>query len=853
MGEFARTLPWVHMGIIMEPGWLGRPMEAECPPERAVDPDCEDFCRPEQEQALLSIPATPKKKKIVPSETIAAAVSECVDKKITVSVLAEKYRVDPSTIRNWVKRAGKTLPSRQQATPKKPGNPSILNYFSPTKNPTRQLSLAPPDEARDNAMDLSDFLKVKVEEEDEIEIVEEMKTTTFEADSDYIKAKQEEFRGGDVKRKLVPGRRRNTKHKTTMLFMESGTRQSPWYTWQVTAGKDNSGKYDMQKKAKRGGRTEGATFEMRSFRRRTRPAKCLWSATCCLCGGNEVNPTRLNIKRKSVYLLDDDEARRNKLGRMSTMVWNSKTVTAHYYCLFYAADKDMIQSPLGDNIDTQLEGFPIKAVLNQEEKSRTDSCVFCNKPGASSQCANLKCIKTGWYHFPCGLKNGCVQKKGKTWCGRCSGGLSHCQLASGRRPSVNRNGSKQGGRGRQKRQILPLIESSQSSQELFSKLTQEARSYTGATSSGLANGVRDLSQNGASKGYLNSLLQPISAQQILAEIDRREEERSKVLKDPLRCVSIAQVHHIPKEEFMAEDGTPVKVETKEPLERYSIFHKLPVDEETNDPQASSSNYVPEQVVLYEGYEDKAPLPSSLNDQLARPESRSLLEDDDLETEPFESDNPESPGGMQSGPKISLKTASDSIIVIEDEVETGLQQYRDENSSQMGNMRRQLELTDGLLKAKRAELEQLEMKHNEEVNFFEKKLQMKDCEMALLKERNNADMTKKEEEWKGERKGEEEKWNDQISKLQSELEKAKKEKDEAKKEKDEAKKAKDEALRKLSAIYQLASPQELKREGEYVEGFTSQDIKSSTGVKREAEEEESDGGAEKRSRFSCWNL
>jgi len=596
---------------------------------------------------------------------------------------------------------------------------------------------------------------------------------------------------------------------------------------------------------------------MRSFRRRTRPAKCLWSATCYLCGGNEVDPTRLNIKRKSFYLRDDDNddsaARRNKLGRMSTMVWNSKTVTAHYYCLFYAADKDMIQSPLGDNIDTQLEGFPIEAVLNQEEKSQTDNCVFCNKPGASSQCANLKCIKTGWYHFPCGLKNGCVQKKGKTWCGRCSGGLSHCQLASGRRPSVNRKASKQGGRGRQKRQILPAVESSQSSQELFSNLTQEARPYTGATSSGLANGVRDLSQNGASKGYLNSLLQPISAQQILAEIDRREEERSKVLKDPLRCVSIAQVHHIPKEEFMAEDGTPVKVETKEPLERYSIFHKLPVDEETNDPQASSSNYVPEQVVLYEGYEDKAPLPSSLNDQLARPESRSLLEDDDLETEPFESDNPESPGGMQSGPKISLKTASDSIIVIEDEVETGLQQYRDENSSQMGNMRRQLELTDGLLKAKRAELEQLEMKHNEEVNFFEKKLQMKDCEMALLKERNNADMTKKEEEWKGERKGEEEKWNDQISKLQSELEKAKKEKDEAKKEKDEAKKAKDEALRKLSAIYQLASPQELKREGEYVEGFTSQDIKSSTGVKREAEEEESDGGAEKRSRFSCWNL
>ena len=122
----------------MELEWLGRPMEAQCPPERALDPDSEDFCRPEQEQALLSIPVTPHKKKVFPPETIAAAVSECVDKKIAVSVLAEKYGVHKSTIWNWVKRAGKTLPSRQ-ATPKKPDNPSILNYFSPTKNPNCAL------------------------------------------------------------------------------------------------------------------------------------------------------------------------------------------------------------------------------------------------------------------------------------------------------------------------------------------------------------------------------------------------------------------------------------------------------------------------------------------------------------------------------------------------------------------------------------------------------------------------------------------------------------------------------------------------------------------------------------------
>ena len=171
----------------------------------------------------------------------------------------------------------------------------------------------------------------------------------------------------------------------------------------------------------------------------------------------------------------------------------------------------------------------------------------------------------------------------------------------------------------------------------------------------------------------------------------------------------------------------------------------------------------------------------------------------------------------------------------------------------------MELTEGLLKAKQTELEQLEKKHNEAVNFFEKKLQMKDCETALLKEKINTGMTKREEEWKEE----EEKWKDQISKLHSELEKAKKEKDEANKEKneankekDEARREKDEATRKLDAIFQLASPQGVKRKGEYVERFGSQDVGSSiavkrepedpTGVKREAEEEESDGA-------SFWNM
>jgi len=46
---------------------------------------------------------------------------------------------------------------------------------------------------------------------------------------------------------------------------------------------------------------------------------------------------------------------------------------------------------------------------------------------------------------------------------------------------------------------------------------------------------------------------------------------------------------------------------------------------------------------------------------------------------------------------------------------------------------------------------------------------------------------------------------------------------------------------------------VKPEGEYVERFSSQDVGISSGVKREAEEDESQEGDEKRARLSCWNL
>merc|ERR1712012_780199 len=868
--------PWAHLGI-MDPGWLGRLMEPhqlgppraldlDQGPEGALDPDSEDFYRPGQEHAFLSIPVTPKKK-IIPPEVKKEAVEDCVDRRIAVSVVAEKCEVHPSTIRNWVKHAGKSLPSREKTpTPRKADNPSILNYFSPKK-----VNLLPPNE---NAMDMSSFLQVKVEE-DQFEIAQEHASVrrksqsasldqhlVYQSDnnSDYIQKKRQEFRG----KRLVPGLKRSRDHKTTMLFMESGFRQSPWYTWQVTAGKDNSGKYDMQKKAKRGPKTteawseevEEGQFRLTSFKRRREPARCFWSAKCCLCAGNEVHPMRLDIKRKSSYLWNPyDKDRRpldNKLGRMSTIEWRTNgstmTLTAHYYCLFYAADPGMIQSSKWDHVDTQLEGFPIKAVLEQMEKSEADCCVFCNGFGAASQCANVKCLDFGWYHFPCGLANGCVQQEGKTWCGRCSKGPLRRRQDH---QVVDGKARKSQGRGRQKAQSVQL---SQSSQELFKNSTRDKHPFKGR---GPQEEGELLSRDG--KVFLSSALQPISAQLILTEIDARKEERSKMLEEPLRCVHIAQVQQIPKEEFLAGDKTSVKVETSEryfifddclPGEQGPSYHTLP----------RSSDHVLEQVELFDDWEEgniptskdlKKPAPphTAASEEL-RPESRSLLEDDDegddlVDTEPF------SPCTnlllSPAQPKDSLDEDSGSIILIEDEVET--REEEKFRQTQMENMRRQLELTDSLLKAKRAELEQLEIKRNEEVSCYEKKLQMKESEIASMRERHLAEQATKQEEWKAEMarelKEQAQCKANEILKLRADLERAHKEKEEVLKEKKEA-------LAKLNSIIQIVAPSEVKREVEYVERPTTNDDSTPSGVKREMEEMENDEGVpEKRPRYSQW--
>jgi len=74
--------------------------------------------------------------------------------------------------------------------------------------------------------------------------------------------------------------------------------------------------------------------------------------------------------------------------------------------------------------DKDLEGiehlnrFKISSIQQCVTKHRSRKCAFCNLKGACTECANPRCRgKLGWYHLPCGLRNGTVQVNDKSFCG----------------------------------------------------------------------------------------------------------------------------------------------------------------------------------------------------------------------------------------------------------------------------------------------------------------------------------------------------------------------------------------------------------------------------------------------------
>ena len=137
-----------------------------------------------------------------------------------------------------------------------------------------------------------------------------------------------------------------------------------------------------------------------------------WSLPCHLCFSKSY---RANEKRKLARRPFSDTA--GVLGPMYAD--RDSAVAAHNECLWYAAGQDLIQYE-----DEDLEGeenlnrFKISAIQKCINEHKPRKCYFCNMKGACCECASPRCRgKKGWYHLPCGLRNGTVQLNGKTFCG----------------------------------------------------------------------------------------------------------------------------------------------------------------------------------------------------------------------------------------------------------------------------------------------------------------------------------------------------------------------------------------------------------------------------------------------------
>ena len=138
-----------------------------------------------------------------------------------------------------------------------------------------------------------------------------------------------------------------------------------------------------------------------------------WSVPCQLCQAKSFAANHDGRKLAKNPFSDTASV----LGQM--YVDRDSATAAHHACLWYAAGQDMIQYE-----DEDLEGeehinrFKISSIQQCVTKHKSRKCAFCNLKGACTECANSRCRgRNGWYHLPCGLKNGTVQVNDKSFCG----------------------------------------------------------------------------------------------------------------------------------------------------------------------------------------------------------------------------------------------------------------------------------------------------------------------------------------------------------------------------------------------------------------------------------------------------
>ena len=154
--------------------------------------------------------------------------------------------------------------------------------------------------------------------------------------------------------------------------------------------------------------------------RRSKPIPVQWEGDPCIFCKTNISSTKSYSKRTQ-SLISSQRLGSINITEVGYMTRNENAgISAHYNCLFFTPGDDMTQD-FRRTPEESLEGFDIAAIRACVANHEKRKCAFCQKPGAVSTCANNKCKKTGWYHFPCGLKNGSVQDvQFKTFCFKCA-------------------------------------------------------------------------------------------------------------------------------------------------------------------------------------------------------------------------------------------------------------------------------------------------------------------------------------------------------------------------------------------------------------------------------------------------
>ena len=193
-----------------------------------------------------------------------------------------------------------------------------------------------------------------------------------------------------------------------------------------------------------------------SVRRKT-SASVRWSGDPCVFCKTNISSTKAYSKKTHTVISSQRNGNIN-INEVGYMTRNQMAgVSAHYNCLLFTPGVDMVQDLQGSPVSS-LEQFQVDLIEQCVEKYSKKKCCHCHKPGAVAECANKRCKKTGWYHFPCGLKNGAVQKEihkkegptVETYCFKCGSG--------GKRKSNQKKVEEKGiGIRSRKRKVNPIV------------------------------------------------------------------------------------------------------------------------------------------------------------------------------------------------------------------------------------------------------------------------------------------------------------------------------------------------------------------------------------------------------------